>query len=68
LADESILFSEEEKYNFNKVTKWITKSAYPALVQELQGAEKILESAKKDVKKRKEQISRLMNEGLSGGN
>ena len=64
LADERILFDEEQKDNFNKVKQWIVESGYPDLVQELRESEKALESAKKNVKNQKEKIARLMKEGL----
>jgi len=64
LADERMLFDEEQKNNFNKATQWLAESSYPDLVQELRESEKALESAKKNVKNQKEKIARLMKEGL----
>ena len=64
LADERILYDEEQKDNFIKVTKWISESGYPDLVQGLRKSEKALELAKKNVKNQKEKIARLMKEGL----
>lgn len=64
LGDERILFDEEQEENFNKITKWISESGYPYLVQELKESEKALETAKKNVKSQKEKIARLMKEGL----
>ena len=64
LADERIFYDEEQRDNFKKVTKWISESGYPDLVQELREAEIALESAKKNVKNQKEKIARLMKEGL----
>ncbi|MEA3641060.1 MAG: hypothetical protein VBE63_14110 [Lamprobacter sp.] len=64
LADERILYDEEQRDNFSRVTKWISESGYPDLVQELRESEKALELAKKNVKNQKEKIARLMKEGL----
>jgi len=64
LTDERILYDEEQKDNFLKVTKWISESGYPDLVQALRESEKALELAKKNVKNQKEKIARLMKEGL----
>lgn len=64
LADERILYDEEQIDNFNKVTEWISESGYPDLVKELRAFEKELEAAKKNVKNQKEKIARLMKEGL----
>lgn len=64
LADERILFDEEQKENFKAVTKCISESGYPDLVQKLRESEKALEAAKKNVKSQKEKIARLMKEGL----
>lgn len=64
LADERILYDEEQVNNFKKVTEWIAESGYPDLVVELRESEKELEAAKKNVKNQKEKIARLMKEGL----
>lgn len=64
LADESILYDEEQIQTLNQATKLISESGYPDLIQELRVAEKELESAKKTVKNQKEKIARLMKGGL----
>ncbi len=64
LADERILYDEEQNDNFKKVTEWTYKSGYPSLVTELRTFEKALETAKKNVKNHKEKIAGLMKEGL----
>lgn len=64
LADERILYDEEQNDNFKKVTEWISKSGYPDLVTELRTSEKALEEAKKNVKNQKEKIAKLMKEDL----
>ena len=58
LADERILYDEEQSDNFKKVTEWISESRYPGLVTELRSSEKELELAKKNVKNQKEKIAR----------
>ena len=64
LADEKILYDEEQKNNFKKVIEWISKSGYPSLVMELRASEKELDAVKRNIKKQKEKIARLMKEGL----
>ncbi len=64
LADEKILYDEEQTDNFNKISKWISESSYPHLVTELRESEKSLEAAKRAVKNQKEKIARSMKEGL----
>lgn len=64
LADEKILYDEEQTDNFNKISKWISESSYPNLVTELRESEKSLEAAKRAVKNQKEKIARSMKEGL----
>ncbi|MCU7839742.1 MAG: SWIM zinc finger domain-containing protein [Candidatus Thiodiazotropha sp. (ex Troendleina suluensis)] len=64
LADEGIIYDEEQNENFKKVTEWISESGYSGLVTELRTNEKALEVAKKNVKNQKEMIARLMREGL----
>ncbi len=64
LADERILYDEEQMGNFEKATEWMIESCYPSLVTELRESEKELELAKKNVKKQKDKIARLMKKGL----
>lgn len=64
LADERILYNEDQKNGFDQATKWISESGYPTLVKELRESEKALESAKNNVKNQKEKLARLMKEGL----
>lgn len=64
LADDKILYDEDQRDSFNVVKKWLSQSAYLSLTQELQLYEKELEVVKKNVSRQKEKIARLMREGL----
>ena len=64
LADERIIYDEDQRDKFNEIQKLISESGYPDLLKELLESEKALELAQKNLKKHKEKIARLMKEGL----
>jgi hypothetical protein len=63
-GDDSMLYDEDQRENFEKVMDWVAQSGYPDLIKELKKAEKELESAKEKVRDIKEEITRVMKEGL----
>ena len=63
-CDDSMLFDEDQRESFEKVTAWVAQSGYPDLMKEFKEAENELESAREKVRSVKEKVTRVMNEGL----
>ena len=63
-ADDSMLYDEDQKKSFKQAMDWVAQSGYPDLMNELQEAESMLESAKQNAWAIKERIASAMNEGL----
>jgi len=63
-ADDSMLYSEDQRESFEQVKDWVAQSGYPDLMNELKEAENGLESAKEKARDIKEKITRVMKEGL----
>jgi len=63
-GDDSMLYDEDQRENFEKIMDWVTQSGYPELIKELKEAENELESAKEKVRDIKVEITRGMEKGL----
>ena len=63
-ADDSMLYDEDQRENFEKVMDWVTQSGYPDLMKEFKEAENELESAREKARDIKEKVTRVMKQGL----
>jgi len=63
-GDDSMLYNEDQRENFEKVMAWVNQSGYPDLIKELTEAKNELDLAKEKVRDIKEEITRFMKEGL----
>ena len=63
-GDDSMLYDEDQRENFEKAMGWVAQSGYPDLIKELKAAEKGLKSAREKVGDIKVKITRAMAEGL----
>jgi len=64
-VDDSMLYDEDQKENFQKVMDWVNASGYPDLMKALKEAENVLELANGRARDIKERITRAMKEGLN---
>ena len=63
-ADDSMLYDENQKENFQKIMDWVDASDYPDLMKALKEAENDLELANGRARDIKEKITRAMKEGF----
>jgi hypothetical protein len=63
-GDDSMLYDEDQRENFEKAMDWVMQSGYPDLMKELAEAENEFGSVKEKAIKIKEKITRVMEEGL----
>ncbi len=63
-ADDSMLYDEDQRDNFQKIMDWVNASGYPDLMKELKEAENELDSAKGKARDIKEKITRVMKDRL----
>lgn len=64
LADETILYDDDQMTNFNQAVEVISRSRYPTMAAGLREAEIALEAEKKRVKKQKDALALGMKKGL----
>jgi uncharacterized Zn finger protein len=63
-GNDSMLYDEDQRGNFEKVKDWVAQSGYPDLIKELKAAENEQKSAREKVSDIKVKITRAMAEGL----
>lgn len=63
-ADDSMLFNEDQRENFDKLIDRLGQTGYPGLMQELKEVEGALEPAKEQLREIKEKVARAMKEGM----
>ena len=63
-ADDSMLYDEHQRENFEKAVDCLGKSGYPELMKELTEAEHALDPAKETLREIKEKVARAMKEGI----
>lgn len=63
-ADDSMLYDDNQRENFEKVVACLGQSGYPELIKELEEVENALEPAKEKLREIKEKVARAMKEGM----
>ncbi len=63
-ADDSMLFNDDQRQNFEKVIDLLGQTGYPELMKDLKETEDALEPAKEKLREIKEKVARAMREGM----